>query len=163
MKEVAAETAQELIPQIPVIAHEVGQYEFYPDFQEIDKYTGPLKARNFEVFRERLIHAGLYDQHEKYFKCAGKLAIDCYRREIEAMLRSSELAGFQLLDLQDFSGQGTALVGVLNAFMESKGLITPVEWRRFCADTVVLGEFERFALQDGVPAASAYRYPNVTC
>ena len=85
----------------------------------------------------------------KYFKCAGKLAIDCYRREIEAMLRSSELAGFQLLDLQDFSGQGTALVGVLNAFMESKGLITPVEWRRFCADTVVLGEFERFALQDG--------------
>lgn len=149
VKEVAAETAQELIPQIPVIAHEVGQYEFYPDFQEIDKYTGPLKARNFEVFRERLIHAGLYDQHEKYFKCAGKLAIDCYRREIEAMLRSSELAGFQLLDLQDFSGQGTALVGVLNAFMESKGLITPVEWRRFCAGTVVLGEFERFALQDG--------------
>ncbi len=133
----------------PVISHEVGQYEFYPDFDEIDQYTGPLKARNFEVFRERLQQAGLWADHERFFRSAGKLAIDCYRREIETFLRTSELSGFQLLDLQDFTGQGTALVGVLNAFMESKGLITPAEWREFCASTVVLGEFEKFVYACG--------------
>ncbi len=149
VKEVDAESAQAFIPQVPVISHEVGQYEFYPDFAEIDKYVGPLKARNFEVFRERLQKAGLWADHERFFHAAGKLAIDCYRREIEAFLRTQELSGFQLLDLQDFTGQGTALVGVLNAFMESKGLITPVEWREFCASTVVLGLFERFVLGSG--------------
>ncbi len=149
VREVDAQSAGELVPQVPVIAHEAGQYEFYPDFTEIGKYTGPLKARNFEVFRERLRAAGLWEDHERFFVSAGKLAIACYRREIETFLRTRELAGFQLLDLQDFSGQGTALVGVLNAFMESKGLIRPEEWRRFCADTVVLGEFGRFVLRSG--------------
>ncbi len=149
VKYVDAESAQAFIPEVPVISHEVGQYEFYPDFDEIDKYTGPLKARNFEVFRERLQKAGLWEDHERFFRSAGKLAIDCYRREIETFLRTSELSGFQLLDLQDFTGQGTALVGVLNAFMESKGLITPEAWREFCASTVVLGEFDRFVLACG--------------
>ena len=149
VKEVEAESAQAFIPQVPVISHEVGQYQFYPDFDEIDQYTGPLKARNFEVFRERLQKTGLWENHDRFFRSAGKLAIDCYRREIETFLRTSELSGFQLLDLQDFPGQGTALVGVLNAFMESKGLITPAEWQEFCASTVVLGEFERFVYACG--------------
>ena len=149
VKEVDAESAQAFIPNVPVISHEVGQYEFYPDFDEISQYTGPLKARNFEVFRERLQSAGLWADHERFFRSAGKLAVDCYRREIEAFLRTEELSGFQLLDLQDFTGQGTALVGVLNAFMESKGLIAPEEWREFCASTVVLGLFERFVLAEG--------------
>ena len=149
VKYVDAESSQAFVPQVPVISHEVGQYEFYPDFGEIDKYVGPLKARNFEVFRERLQKAGLWADHERFFRSAGKLAIDCYRREIETFLRTSELSGFQLLDLQDFTGQGTALVGVLNAFMESKGLITPEEWREFCASTVVLGLFEKFVYACG--------------
>ena len=149
VKYVDAESARVFVPRVPVISHEVGQYQFYPDFDEIDQYTGPLKARNFEVFRERLQAAGLWEDHERFFRSAGKLAIDCYRREIETFLRTSELSGFQLLDLQDFTGQGTALVGVLNAFMESKGLISAEKWREFCASTVVLGEFDRFVFADG--------------
>ncbi|MBE5814793.1 MAG: hypothetical protein E7320_06245 [Clostridiales bacterium] len=149
VKEVDAEAAEAMIPEVPVITHEVGQYQFYPDFDEIDQYTGPLKARNFEVFRERLTEAGLWQEHERFFRCAGQLAVDCYRREIETALRSGEIAGFQLLDLQDFSGQGTALVGVLNAFMESKGLIAPEKWRQFCASTVVLGLLDTFVYQSG--------------
>ncbi len=149
VKEVDVQAADELVPQTPVLSHEVGQYEVYPDFSEIDRYTGPLKARNMEIFRERLQQAGLWNDHELFFQTAGKLAAACYRREIETLLRTRELAGFQLLDLQDFSGQGTALVGVLNAFMESKGLISAEEWRRFCSDTVVLGEFDRFVLKSG--------------
>lgn len=149
VKEVEAEAAEAFVPQVPVITHEVGQYQFYPDFDEIEKYTGPLKARNFEVFRERLQAAGLWQDHERFFRCAGQLAVDCYRREIETALRTGEIAGFQLLDLQDFSGQGTALVGVLNAMMESKGLIAPEKWRQFCASTVVLGLLDTFVYQSG--------------
>lgn len=144
VKEVDAQSADALIPDVPVISHEVGQYVFYPDFSEIPHYTGPLKPRNIEAMRENLERAGLYGEHEAFFRQTGHLAVECYKREIETLLRSREVSGFQLLDLQDYTGQGTALVGVLNAMMENKGLISAEEWREFCAGTVVLGEFTSF-------------------
>lgn len=144
VKEVDAQSADALIPDVPVISHEVGQYVFYPDFSEIPRYTGPLKPRNIEAMRENLERAGLYGEHEAFFRQTGHLAVDCYKREIETLLRSREVSGFQMLDLQDYTGQGTALVGVLNAMMENKGLISAEEWREFCAGTVVLGEFASF-------------------
>lgn len=144
VKEVDAQSADALIPDVPVISHEVGQYVFYPDFSEIPHYTGPLKPRNIEAMRENLERAGLYGEHEAFFRQTGHLAVECYKREIETLLRSREVSGFQLLDLQDYTGQGTALVGVLNAMMENKGLISVEEWREFCAGTVVLGEFASF-------------------
>lgn len=144
VKEVDAQSADALIPDVPVISHEVGQYVFYPDFSEIPHYTGPLKPRNIEAMRENLERAGLYGEHEAFFRQTGHLAVECYKREIETLLRSREVSGFQLLDLQDYTGQGTALVGVLNAMMENKGLISAEEWREFCASTVVLGEFASF-------------------
>lgn len=144
VKEVDAQSADALIPDVPVISHEVGQYVFYPDFSEIPHYAGPLKPRNIEAMRENLERAGLYGEHEAFFRQTGHLAVDCYKREIETLLRSREVSGFQLLDLQDYTGQGTALVGVLNAMMENKGLISAEEWREFCAGTVVLGEFASF-------------------
>lgn len=149
VKEVEAAAADVLLPEVPVISHEIGQYTFYPDFEEIPRYTGPVKPRNFQAFADRLKEKGLFDRHRAYFRSAGKLAVDCYRRELETALRSRELSGFQMLDLQDFPGQGTALVGVLNAWMESKGLISPEAWRTFCASSVVLGCMERFVLADG--------------
>lgn len=144
VKEVDAQSADALVPDVPVISHEVGQYVFYPDFSEISRYTGPLKPRNIEAMRENLERAGLYGEHEAFFRQTGHLAVECYKREIETLLRSREVSGFQLLDLQDYTGQGTALVGVLNAMMENKGLISAEEWREFCAGTVVLGEFASF-------------------
>lgn len=144
VKEVDAQSADALIPDVPVISHEVGQYVFYPDFSEIPHYTGPLKPRNIEAMREKLEWSGLYGEHEAFFRQTGHLAVECYKREIETLLRSREVSGFQLLDLQDYTGQGTALVGVLNAMMENKGLISAEEWREFCASTVVLGEFASF-------------------
>lgn len=144
VKEVDAQSTEAFIPDVPLISHEVGQYVFYPDFSEISHYTGPLKPRNIEAMRENLERAGLYGEHEAFFRQTGHLAVDCYKREIETLLRSREVSGFQLLDLQDYTGQGTALVGVLNAMMENKGLISAEEWREFCAGTVVLGEFASF-------------------
>ncbi len=140
----AEAVGEELIPHIPVLSHEIGQYAMYPRYEEIEKYEGPLKARNFEVFRERLEAKGMGHLAGRFFDSSGKLAVACYKEELEAAFRSKRLAGFQLLDLQDFSGQGTALVGILDAFMDSKGLISPEEWRSFCSDAVLLGRFERY-------------------
>ncbi|WP_336773403.1 glycoside hydrolase family 2 TIM barrel-domain containing protein [Paenibacillus sp. MMO-58] len=144
-KTVEADAAEgELVSHIPVVSHEIGQYQTYPDFNEIAKYTGPLKARNFEVFKERLEEKGLDHLAEIYHIASGKLAVDSYKEELEAAFRTKQLAGFQLLDLQDFSGQGTALVGVLDAFMESKGLVSPEDWRTFCSDAVLLARFAKY-------------------
>lgn len=149
VKRVHAEAEDELIPKIPVVSHEIGQYAMYPDFREIERYTGVLKPRNLIEFQRRLEEKGMLDYADGFFRASGRFAAECYKAEIETALRSSELAGFQLLDLQDFSGQGTALVGVLNAFMESKGVITEEEWREFCSDTVLLGELPRFVYRAG--------------
>lgn len=147
---VRAEAAEEeLIPRIPVISHEIGQYATFPRFAEIEKYTGSLKARNLETFRERLEARGLGPLAERYFLNSGQLAVACYKEELEAAFRTRKLAGFQLLDLQDFSGQGTALVGILDAFMDSKGLVTPEEWRTYCSDAVLLARFEKFNYASG--------------
>lgn len=144
-KTVEADDAGEaLVPHVPVVSHEIGQYQTFPDFKEIDKYTGPLKARNFELFKRRLEEAGLDHLAAQYHQYSGRLAVECYKEELEAAFRSKYLAGFQILDLQDFSGQGTALVGVLDAFMDSKGLISPEEWRTFCSDAVLLARFPSY-------------------
>ncbi len=123
---------------VPVVAHEIAQYEVYPDFREIAKYTGVLRAKNFGIFRERLDKAGMLDQAMDFFKASGALSVICHREDVEAQLRTSGMGGFHLLDIQDFSGQGTALVGILDVFMDSKGLITPEKWRDFCCETVPL-------------------------
>jgi len=122
----------------PVIGHEVGQFQSYPDFCEINKYTGVLRARNLERFRERLAATGMLAQASDFARASGALSVLCYREEIEAALRTPGFGGFQLLDLQDFPGQGTALVGILDAFMDSKGFVSPEKWREFCAPVVPL-------------------------
>ena len=142
-----AETAP--APSVPIVTHEVGQYTFYPCFDEEQEYTGPLKARYLIPMRKRLQENGLFQDWKRYFLVAGKLSVDCYRAEIEAALRSRELAGFQLLDLQDFAGQGIALIGILNVFMENKGICPPEVWRQFCADTVLLARLPGFSFQSG--------------
>jgi len=129
---------------VPVIGHETGQFQVYPDFREIPKYTGVVKARNLEIFRERLEEAGMLDQAHDFVRASGALSALCYREDIETALRTPGLGGFQLLDLQDFPDHGTALVGMLNVFMESKGLISPEAWRRFCCETVPLLRMKKY-------------------
>ncbi|MFZ0033541.1 MAG: sugar-binding domain-containing protein, partial [Sedimentisphaerales bacterium] len=130
--------------KVPVISTEIGQYQIYPDYREIDKYTGVVRARNLETFRDRLKQNGMLDQDNDFHRASGALSVICYREDIEAALRTRGFGGFQLLDLQDFPGQGTALVGILDAFMDSKGLITPEQWRRFCCETVPLIRMSKF-------------------
>ena len=128
---------------IPTVSHEIGQWCVYPDFKEIAKYTGVLKPTNFEIFRESLAENNMGDQAEAFLMASGKLQALCYKADIEAALRTPGFAGFHLLQLHDFPGQGTALVGVLNPFFESKGYITPEEFRMFCNTTVPLARMQK--------------------
>ncbi len=129
--------------RIPTVSHEIGEWCVYPDFKEIAKYTGVLKATNFEIFRETLEENHMGDQAEDFLMASGKLQALCYKAEIEAALRTPGFAGFHLLQLHDFPGQGSALVGILNPFFESKGYITPEEFRMFCSETVPLARMKK--------------------
>ena len=106
------------------ISHEIGQWCVYPNFDEIDKYTGVLKPKNFEIFRDFLAANHMGDQAHDFLIASGKLQALCYKEEIESALRTPGMGGFQLLDLHDFPGQGTALVGVLDPFWDEKGYVT---------------------------------------
>lgn len=129
---------------VPIISHETGQFQVYPNYEEIKKYAGVLKPRNFEIFKKRLEEAGMIDQAHDFMMASGKWSALLYRADIEMNLRTPEWGGFQLLDLQDYPGQGSAYVGILDAFMESKGLIAPEEWRHFCSEVVPLFCTEKF-------------------
>ena len=123
---------------VPVISHETAQFQTYPDFDEIKKYTGVLYPYNMEVFRSRLEKAGMADQAADFHRASGLWSLQLYKQDIEMDLRTPNMAGFQLLDLQDYPGQGSAYVGILDAFLDSKHLCTVREWRQWCNDVVPL-------------------------
>ncbi|MBN8688120.1 MAG: beta-glucuronidase [Chitinophagales bacterium] len=129
---------------VPFVQHEQGQWCVFPDFSEINLYTGAYKARNFELFREDMQAQGLLHLAPAFLQASGKLQALCYKMEMERSLRTKDLAGFQLLGLQDFPGQGTALVGVLNAFYKEKGYINAAQFRQFCNSVVPLVRLPRF-------------------
>ncbi|MEN6452754.1 MAG: sugar-binding domain-containing protein [Prolixibacteraceae bacterium] len=124
--------------QVPLITHEIGQYSVFPDLKEIDRYTGVLDPLNFKAVKRDLEQKGLLHLAGDYLMASGKLAALLYKEEIERALKTDGVSGFQLLQLQDFPGQGTALVGLLNAFRESKGIIEPDEFSEFCSEMVPL-------------------------
>ena len=127
----------------PVVSHEIGQWCVYPNFREIKKYTGVLRALNFEIFRDSLADHHMLDQAHDFLIASGKLQALLYKEEIESALRTPGFGGFQLLDIHDFPGQGTALVGILDPFWDSKGYIEPQGHHRFCCETVPLVRMEK--------------------
>ena len=134
---------------IPIISHETGQFQTYPDYREIKKYTGVLYPYNFEMFRRRLAAAGMLSQADDFHKASGLWSVKLYKADIEMALRTKNMAGFQLLDIQDYPGQGSAFVGILDAFMESKGITTPEEWRQWCSPIVPLIETDKLCYEAG--------------
>ena len=131
----------------PLISHEQGQWCAFPDFREIPQYTGAYKAANFEIFRDLLKANGMEGQAEKFLMASGRLQVLAYKYEIERHLRTPGYAGFQLLGLNDYSGQGTALVGALNVHWREKGYCTAADWHEFCSDRVPLARFQRFTFE----------------
>ena len=128
----------------PIVAHEQGQWCAFPDFKEIPQYKGVYQARNFEIFQDLLRDNGMASQAEHFLMASGRLQVLAYKYEIERNLRTKDYAGFQLLGLSDYSGQGTALVGPLNVFWREKGYCTAGDWRQFCNPIVPLARFPKF-------------------
>ena len=133
----------------PVISHEVAEWAVFPDVHHIDRYHGILEARNFSTIAEMLDRRGMLRQAPLFVAASGKLSARLYKEEIETLLRTKGLAGYQLLGLTDFPGQGTATIGMLDAFWEEKGFITAAEFRQFCAETVPLLCYKKVIWQTG--------------
>ncbi|HTR40122.1 MAG TPA: discoidin domain-containing protein [Pseudomonadales bacterium] len=123
---------------VPVIGHEVGQWCAYPDYGVIKKFTGFMQPGNFEIFQNSAAAHGVLDKDKNFAWASGRFQLECYKEEVEANLRTPGLSGFQLLDLHDYTGQGTALVGLLDPFWETKGYTTPAEFTKFCNTVVPL-------------------------
>lgn len=128
----------------PFVSHETGQWCAFPNFNEIKKYTGVNKAKNFELFKEHLADNDMGDLGHDFMMASGKLQLLCYKHEIEKTMRTPDYAGFQLLSLNDYSGQGTALVGLLDVFWDEKGYCTANDFRKFCGPVVPLIRTEKF-------------------
>lgn len=128
---------------VPVVAHEVGQYGIYPDLKGIGKYTGCLLPLGLEAVAKDLEKKGRLDMADDYLTASGMFAKLLYKEEIERALKTPGFSGFQLLGLRDFPGQSMSLVGVLDAFWDSKGIVSAEEFRRFCAPVVPLARFEK--------------------
>jgi hypothetical protein len=128
---------------LPVISHEVGQWVAYPDYDIIKKFSGYLRPGNYEIFRDSMDAHGLLEKDKQFAYASGRFQLDCYKEEIEANLRTPGLGGFQLLDLHDYLGQGTALVGLLDAFWQPKGYVSADEFKEFCNTTVPLARLPK--------------------
>jgi hypothetical protein len=128
----------------PIISHEQGQWCAFPDLKERSQYTGAYKAKNFDIFEDLLRDNGMASQAEKFLMASGKLQTLAYKYEIERNLRTPNYSGFVLLGLNDYSGQGTAIVGPLNVHWKEKGYVDAKAWTEFCNDVVPLAKFPKF-------------------
>ncbi len=124
----------------PVFGFEVGQFEMLPDFDELQDFKGVTRPDNFEIIKNRAKERGMLPDWKKYVEATGELALLCYREEVEAVLRTKEMSGLSLLGIQDFSGQGTALVGMMNSHLEKKpfDFSDPCRFRSFFTQSLPL-------------------------
>lgn len=87
----------------------------------------------------------------KYVEATGELSRLAYREEIEAAMRTRELSGISLLGLQDFPGQGTALVGMMNSHLEPKpyDFARPERFREFFQECRILVKLPHYTYEAG--------------
>jgi len=137
------------IAHLPETTHELGQPVTHPNWKEIEKYTGVLKPRNYEKFREAARLVGIEGQSAEFQKASGNINRINYKYDIEALLRTPQSAGYGLLDMHDYPGQGEALVGWLDAFYDEKGFLTAKEFSHYGSATVPLARMKKFVYTDG--------------
>lgn len=137
--------------QKPVFSFEVGQFEVLPDFEELESFQGISDPVNLKLIKKRVEERGLLPTWEKYVEATGELSRLAYREEIEAAMRTRELSGISLLGLQDFPGQGTALVGMMNSHLEPKpyDFARPERFREFFQECRILVKLPHYTYEAG--------------
>lgn len=146
----------------PVFGFEVGQFEVLPDFGELELFKGVSEPDNLRLIQERVEKAGLTDVWEKYVEATGELSRTAYREEVEAAMRTKDLSGISLLGLQDFPGQGTALVGMLNSHLQPKPyeFAKPEHFRSFYRDQLPLLLLPKYTWENTEKLAAQVRIAN---
>jgi beta-galactosidase len=145
---------------IPIIAHEVGQFPVYPLWSEIGKYKGVLKARNLEKCRESAISNGLENKDAEFHAASGAQQRDLYKALIENFYRTKSCAGFEMLSMQDYQGQGEALVGWLDVFYDDKGTTSPEYFKQYNNAVVPLARFKKFVWENNEKFAATIQIAN---
>lgn len=137
--------------QKPVFSFEVGQFEVLPDFEELESFHRISDPVNLKLIKKRVEERGLLPTWEKYVEATGELSRLAYREEIEAAMRTRELSGISLLGLQDFPGQGTALVGMMNSHLEPKpyDFARPERFREFFQECRILVKLPHYTYEAG--------------
>ncbi len=133
---------------LPVISHEMGQWCAYPDLSVTEKFTGPVRGGNYEIFKETARRNGVLGLNKELTHCSGRNQVRFLKEEFEANFRTREITGFEYLDLHDYTGQGTAVVGVLDPFFDSKGYVTPEEFRQFNSEVVILARMNGYVYKN---------------
>ncbi len=133
---------------LPVISHEMGQWCSYPDLSVTEKFTGPVRAGNYEIFKENARANGVLELNKELTYCSGRNQVRLLKEEFEANFRTREITGFEYLDLHDYMGQGTAVVGVLDPFFDSKGYVTHEEFRQFNSVVVILARMDGYVYKN---------------
>ncbi len=128
----------------PVVSHETCQFQIYPDYKELPKYTGVLYPYNLEAFRKRIVENGMAEQIEAFHDATGRWAVECYKADMEYCLRTPGFGGYQLLDIKDYPGQGTALCGILDAFMDSKGIVRAEDFKGWNSPVVPMALMDTY-------------------
>lgn len=134
----------------PVFGFEVGQYEVLPDFDEINDFHGVTRADNYDFMRRHMIESGFEDDWRKRINATGEMSLLGYRAEVEAVMRTPGMSGLALLGIQDFPGQGTALVGMLNSHLQPKlPFGAPERFHAFFTDALPLGLMDSYTYTAG--------------
>ena len=160
---------------IPVMAHEIGQWPVYPMWESLEDFDGALKAYNLFPYRRIAQRRGTIRFNRRFHEASAKANRLVYKEEVESFLRTPSCAGVQLLNVQDFTGQGEALVGWRDAFYELKPAF--VNENPFCdiwGEMNFLARFEKFTWKKGevfkaelqirnlsektIPASTEYEY-----
>ncbi len=135
----------------PVFSFEVGQYEILPCFDEIYTFKGVTRADNLAIVRDKVKEIGIPDEEwKKRVNATGEIALLSYREEVEAVMRTKSMSGISLLGLQDFPGQGTALVGMLNSHLKKKpfDFAKPQRFNAFFRESAVLALLPKYTYTD---------------
>lgn len=145
---------------VPMITHEIGQWCVYPNYDEIPKYTGVLKPYNYQIFRESLRDHHMLDMAQRFTEASGRFQLLLKKEEFESYLRTPGMAGYHLLQLNDFPGQGTSPVGVVDVFWDPKPYVTADEFRQMQAPCLPLLRTASFVWTNNDEFAGTAQFAN---
>ena len=145
---------------VPVIAFELGQYETTCNFDEIERFPDFELPGSMMRYKKIMEQSNLIHREKDFYKASGAAALLCYREDIEMIMRTKGMGGFQILSLGDIHTDGTAIDGILNGFMESKGMVSSRVWRNYCSEHAVLLRIGKFVFNDGEQADMKIQFAN---